>query len=469
MEQARVLIDLLEKAGHKTYIVGGAVRDKLLGIAQHDIDIVTLAHPDEICAVAESNNWKSIQVGRAFGVITVVVEGQAFEVATARSDHYGHDSHRPEEVNFIRDIREDLARRDFTVNAMAMDSSGEVIDPFEGQIDLEKKIIRAVGNPMLRFAEDGLRPFRAVRFAAQLGFTIESKTLSAIPATLYRIKGLSVERVCNELEKILLAPNAGYGLDLLAETGLAGCSCTLRSHDRQEYVGLLDEILHLRGLEQNPRHHRLDAWEHTLAAVDAVPRERVLRWAALLHDAGKGTEGIRGYNKQGELADPGHARASAKIARKILSRLKVPRSVLERVVWLVENHMSLPPANRKSVVKWLKKRAWAFPSRQEMAEAVRQLLTLSRADISAGKVNPNLEAIDAIEILFTDILTKVPFYPADLAIEGKEVALNLGAGPQVKEFLNTLIERVQKGELDNDIAILRQALARRVERVDSRT
>jgi len=464
MDKAAILINELEKAGHRTFIVGGAVRNQLLGIPQKDIDLVTLGRPEDVCRVADKNNWKTIQVGRQFGIVVVIIEGKAFEVASARRESYGQDSHRPRDVSFVSDIKEDLARRDFTINAMALDSSGKLIDPFGGQRDLEKRIIRAVGDPVRRFSEDGLRPFRAVRFAAQLGFTVEPGTLEAISKTLFRVKGLSAERVYSELEKILLSPFAAYGLELLVITGLAGCTCIAHIDGKKQSVGILKELLHLYNLEQNPRYHFLNAWEHTLAAVDLVPPDPVLRWAALFHDAGKGTEGVRCLNKRGEIADPGHAKVSAVIPRSVLSRLGASRCLTNSVVWLVENHMSLPILSHKAVVKWLKKRAAVFSCRREMEEAVGRLLALCRADVSAGKVNPNPEGIDILAELFAVVLNQVPFYHGDLAISGKEVADRLGSGPQVSRFLDNLLERIQGGELANDYEELKAALENKVRR-----
>lgn len=464
---AAELMHQLERAGFKTYIVGGAVRNKLLGIPQKDIDLVTLGSPEDVCRVAADNRWKTHLVGRQFGIVVVVIDGIPFEVAAARRERYGRDSHRPEEVTLVDDIREDLARRDFTVNAIAMDSSGNLIDPFGGRLDLEQKIIRAVGDPLKRFSEDGLRSFRAVRFAAQLGFKIEPATLSAIHQTLYRVQGLSVERVYGELEKILLASNPGYGLELLAETGLAGCSCTAHNDGQQVSVGILGDLLHLRGLDQNPMYHAFDAWRHTLAVVDAVPAEAVLRWAALFHDAGKGKERVRIRNKKGKWADHGHARVSAEIAREVLARFKAPRSTSHRIGWLVDNHMSLPQPEHRAVVKWLKKRAGDFSQCQELEQAVEQLLILCRADMRAGKINPDFRRLDSLEKLFAAVLREIPFYHADLAIGGREVADRLGSGPQVGKFLDTLLEKVQNGELVNNPDKLKKSLDREYRRTIS--
>lgn len=464
MDGAAVIINQMEQAGHTTFIVGGAVRNRLLGIPLKDIDLVTLGSPEDICDVAEKNNWKTHLVGRKFGIVIIAIDGKAYEVASARKEQYGEDSHRPEKVEFVHDIKEDLARRDFTINAMALDSSGRLIDPFGGQEDVEKRIIRAVGDPVERFSEDGLRSFRAVRFAAELGFEIESETLKAIPATLFRVMGLSAERVYSELEKIVVAANAAHGLQLLIDTGLAGAICTSHREGVWRTVPILEELLHLQGLPQNPRYHLLDAWEHTLATVEGVPPEPTLRWAALFHDVGKGKEGVRGYNKYGELSDPGHAKVSAGVAQEVLSRLKAPKSMADRVAWLVYNHMSLPDADFDAVVKWLRRRSGEFGWYQEMEEAVGQLFTLCRADAAATKISDDFSWLEEIKVIFATVFKEVPFYHSDLAIGGKEVADLLGAGPQVRHFLDSLLVRVQQGELENNPADLEQALEKKFRR-----
>lgn len=458
MEKALRILEKLEQEGCPAYIVGGAVRDMLLGNDPEDIDIVALATPVDILAAARIHGWATHEVGAAFGVVVVVVEGEAFEVASARKENYGLDSHRPEEVSFVRDIKEDLARRDFTINAMAMDSKERLIDPFGGQEDLIKKTIRAVGDPVLRFREDGLRPFRAIRFAAKLGFEIEKETLAAIPGALPRVSGLSVERVRMEMEKILQAPFAAKGLDLLMETGLLGCSCVSNDGKKRESVSLLPELEHLKGLQQNPRYHHFDAWRHTLEVVANVPPELELRWAALLHDCAKGLEGVRCLNRRGELADHGHDRVGAEIAARILSRLKVPRSIGERAAWLVRHHMTLPEGELEKVKKWLVKRAPDFSSKAQLSKAVGQLLLLRRADIAGGKVDRDFSQVEVLEGLVERVLGEMPLYVSELALQGGMAAKELGAGPQVKEFLEYLLMRVQQGGLPNKTEALLKEL-----------
>jgi len=465
MEKAMLIIKALEKAGYKAYVVGGAVRNKLLGLPLHDIDILTSASPKAVEGIAAENGWVVKKVGAIFGVIIVVVDKRAYEVATSRTETYGRDSHRPEHVEYTSDVIEDLSRRDFTINAMAMDIEGNIIDPFGGQRDLKEGIIRAVGDPEERFSEDGLRPFRAIRFAAQLGFRIEENTFNAISKSLRRVRGLSVERVRDELERILLAPYAARGVDMLVRTGLASTSCCYRENGKEKQVGILPEVMHLVGLKQSPKYHTLDAWNHTLAVIDATPADLTVRWAALLHDVAKGLPGIRGLNKRGELSDHGHDRKGAEMAARILSRLKVYPQMARRVCWIVRNHMTLPEPDRKTIIKWLRRQSRRFRSQKELSQAVWQLFSLCKADIIGGMINPDFSMLNSLNRMVEEILKEVPFYESELAINGREVAEKLGSGPQVGSFLKSLLERVQAGELTNTEGDLKAALYKKVERL----
>ena len=459
------VVRALQDQGFQAFIVGGAVRDMLLGKEPEDYDIVTTALPGMVRRIAASHGWHVRETGRAFGVSMLVVRGKPLEVATARTEWYGQDSHRPAGVCFSTSIESDLARRDFTINAMAMGLDGHIIDPFGGRKDLNAGLIRAVGNAAERFSEDALRPFRAVRFAAQLGFDLDGRLLEAVPGTLHRIKGLAVERVRTELEKILLAPHVRRGLVFLVDSGLAGASCLHRIDGKEKNVPVLPELERLPGLPQNPHFHRFDVWGHTLAAVEAIPPELTLRWAALLHDVAKGLPGIRGKNKYGGLADRGHDRLGAEMAAAILSRLLLPVSRQKRVVWLVRNHMVALPCNRAVITRWLKRRSSFFTSQAELKDAVRQLFTLRYADLAAGIVDPAWHKVRGVEELKEEILEEVPFYTSELKISGGEVALALGSGPQVGRFLDNLLAMVIAGQLSNCRKALVDALARRVRRL----
>ena len=455
----------LKERGFEAFFVGGAVRDLLLGREPEDYDIVTTAPPGLVQEMAVQKGWQAKETGRVFGVMMLIVRGRPVEVATARTEWYGRDSHRPAGVSFATSIAADLARRDFTMNAMAMDPGGRLIDPFGGQKDLAAGLIRTVGRAAERFAEDALRPFRAVRFAAQLGFELDAELWEAIPKTLYRVGGLAVERVCAELEKILLAPQVSRGLDLLVRSGLAGASCRDSTKNMDGSVPILPELQRLRGLPQNPLFHRFDVWGHTLAAVAAAPPELTLRWAALLHDVAKGLPGVRGKNKYGGLADRGHDRVGAEMATKILARLLLPVSRRKRIVWLVRNHMVALPQDRSVITRWLKRRARSFASQAALQEAVHQLFTLRYADLAGGIVAPAFHKVREVEKLKDTVLAEVPFYVAELKISGGAVAAALGSGPQVGKFLADLLNRVIAGRLPNTPAALQEALARRLRRL----
>ena len=401
-------LQILNAAGYEAYVVGGAVRDMLLGIEPGDFDITTNARPEQIASVLRAAGYTLAEnLGENFGVVVAVTEGHALEIATFRNERYayGQDAHRPAEVWFCDTLQEDLSRRDFTVNAMAMDSFGKLYDFFCGQEDLKAKLLRAVGNPKQRFAEDALRMYRACRFVSQLDFTyvegndtaadvlgeydeeqtVEQNLRSAMikagkpvpadmktmgpdaqltgsldgngfgqPGTKYYLqkryvfdisqcRNLSLERVKTELDKMLLGKAAGKGLALFLSSGLANAQCRVRDKGTETFVVVLPELAHLPGLPQNIRFHCYNVWEHTLAAVDKSPRELVLRWALLMHDVAKGLPGVRGTTPDGYPNDHGHEQKSSEMAETILTRLRYPRPFVRRVRWLVAKHMRFAP------------------------------------------------------------------------------------------------------------------------------
>ncbi|WP_371374617.1 CCA tRNA nucleotidyltransferase [Sporomusa aerivorans] len=468
MNTARKIMQALATAGYTAYIVGGAVRDLLRGVQPEDIDIATNAVPEEILAVADAEGWKAVTVGAAFGVVAVVAGGRAYEVATFRSECYGADSHRPEAVTLGVGLEQDLSRRDFTINAMAMSTEGVIIDLFKGQADLAAGIIRAVGRPAARFAEDGLRMFRAARFAARFGFSLDKETFNAIPVNIGRVEGLSVERVRAEIEKTLLAGFAAQGLTIMMQTGLFAARCQVREQGRVFAVPVLEELCHLVGLIQNPRYHCHNAWQHTLAVVDLAPRKTVLRWAALLHDVAKGWPGVRTVNREGRPSDPGHDKAGAAAAAIILNRLRVERQVAERVVWLISHHLIFPAAEPPAVLKWLKRLAVSFKMENQFREAVAQLFVLHQADRLGGHTQPDIHGLNAVKEIAENLLNEVPFFVSQLGISGREIAAKLGSGPDVGQFQQNLLTRVQSGQLDNDYDALAAALSARAKRLQQK-
>lgn len=459
----RILQVLLDK-GYEAYIVGGAVRDYLLGKTAKDIDIATNALPETIRMIAQAENWKTIEIGAAFGVIVVIVGNEKFEVATYRDEAYGEDSHRPVSVSYCSSLADDLARRDFTINALAIAIDGTIIDRFNGQQDLANRIIRTVGVATLRFSEDGLRMFRAARFAAQLGFAIEEDTLKAISACLARVSGLSVERVRTEIEKTLLSDHPEKGLTVMLRSGLFDCSCRSRNRGQDMAVPILPELRHLDGLPQNPAYHYFDGWGHTLAVVREAPRDLTLRWAALLHDVGKGWQGVRILNKKGNWSDPGHDSKGAELARSILERLKLPPEEVKLISWLVGRHMQMPKPDYKAVLTWLRRLVSHFNRLEAMQQAVVLLLQLHLADRVGGHVDPGVKEWQEVETLTKEIFASVPFYPSQLLITGGDIAKMLGAGEQVRLFQQDLLTRIQSGQLENNRESLMTALMARAKR-----
>ena len=451
----------LRQAGQEAFIVGGAVRDHLLGVVPQDIDIATSAHSKEIIATAQSQGWRTIETGVFFGVVVVVVEGDPYDVAAFRTETYGEDSHRPENVSFAASLREDLSRRDFSINAMAMDEAGNIIDYFNGREDLQAGVIRTVGDPLLRFQEDSLRMFRAARFSAVFNFDIDPATLAAMPSNLYRVRGLSVERVRSEIDKTLLGRYAAKGLRVLMEQGLLNETCRARDESREENVLILPELAHLSGLAQNKRYHRLDVWDHTLSMVEEIRPHPVLRWAALLHDVAKGLPEVRRYNAEGDLIEHRHEVAGAQIAVQVAKRLRFPAYWSRSVPWLVRHHLRLPPAEIETCIRWLRRRAREFKRSVDLREGIEALLEIHRADRLAGHRDPGMPGWEQIAGVLRGILDSVPFYPDQLALTGEEIAECLGRGPAVGHFQRVLLARIQTGDLLNTQKDQLEALIKR--------
>lgn len=324
-EKASLIVQRLRNAGYEASLVGGCVRDYIMGIEPEDYDIVTSAKPDEIQDIFN----RTVAVGAAFGVVVVIVGDRKFEVATYRQEKDYRDGRHPSTVDFAG-VMEDVKRRDFTINGLLMDPfTGEVTDFVGGLEDIEKRLVRTIGKPEERFHEDHLRMLRAIRFAAQLGFTIEESTFRAINSLAHMIKRISPERIRDEITKIISQKGAHQGLELLFASGLL--------HE------LLPEVAALCGVEQPPTYHpEGDVWMHTLRIFELLPEikgtswEPVLAWAALLHDTGKvktKTEDENGIHFYG------HVKAGENIAADIMKRLRFSNADTDKVVALIHNHM----------------------------------------------------------------------------------------------------------------------------------
>lgn len=327
--------EIFESHGFEAYLVGGAVRDSLLNKDASDWDVTTNAKPEQVQSIFH----KVIPTGIAHGTVTVHFMGKEIEVTTYRCEEGYSDGRHPDNVSFTSNLHEDLSRRDFTINAIAASlKNGEIIDPFNGQKDLEEKCIRTVGSASDRFMEDGLRPVRAIRFSSQLGFTIEQETLKAIsnPEIQEKIKSISMERFRDELVKILKSPVPSIGLKLLEQTGI------LKS--------FIPELIECRGCKQQDIRgfHDFDVLDHIFYTVDGTPQEaETVRLAALFHDIGKRhTKTIENYEhpeNSGNFVEiihfHKHDMVSAEEAVPILTRLKFPNSLIKDVTHLIRQHM----------------------------------------------------------------------------------------------------------------------------------
>ncbi|MDO5028943.1 MAG: HD domain-containing protein [Bacillota bacterium] len=315
----------LREKGYEGYLVGGCLRDFLLGLEPKDFDITTSARPEELERIFADQ--KLVKLGKAFGTIGILYEDQLVETTTFRCDGVYKDGRRPEAVSFSSSLQEDLKRRDFTINAMAMDLDGKIYDPFQGQEDLHKGLLRAVGDPFIRFEEDKLRMLRAVRFASTYDFTIEERTLAAIKAKAKDLRQVSAERIRTEVDKILLGHQPSRGLRILAETGLLG--------------QIFPDLVATLGFVQCSPYHDKDLFGHIIETVDRSPRVLHLRLAALLHDIGKVDTLTIDENGLGHFY--GHDQLGAQRAGEILKDLRYDKKTIDKVQKLIDRHMKASP------------------------------------------------------------------------------------------------------------------------------
>ena len=323
----KAVIDTLQAKGFEAYAVGGCVRDSILGRRPDDWDITTSARPLQVKEIFH----RTVDTGIAHGTVTVLFGGGAHEVTTYRLDGEYEDARHPKEVTFTASLREDLRRRDFTINAMAYNEKEGLVDLYGGMEDLQRKRIRCVGDPMERFQEDALRILRAVRFSAQLNFCIEEETWEAIKKLAPTLSKISAERICAELMKLLLSAHPDY-LRKAYEAGVTRI--------------VLPEFDRLMDTPQNNPHHCLNVGEHTLKSLCAAPAEKLLRLTMLLHDMGK--PACRTTDEQGIDHFRGHGEVSAGIAQKIMRRLRMDNDTVRKVITLIRYHdWRLEPSQRE--------------------------------------------------------------------------------------------------------------------------
>jgi poly(A) polymerase len=421
---ATKIILSLRDHGHKAYLVGGCVRDHLLQTPPKDYDVATDACPDEILR----HFPRGEKIGAHFGVILVCESPRLqVEVSTFRSDHAYSDGRRPDRVVFETDPKQDVLRRDFTINALLQDPiSGEILDYVDGRADLANRIVRAIGEPAVRFREDHLRMLRAVRFAARLDFTIERSTLAAIRQLAPLIHHISAERIREELVRILIDPSASRGLRLLDETGLL--------------AEILPEIKAMQGVEQPPEYHpEGDVWTHTLMMLDQLEhRTSTLAFGILLHDVGKPPT----FRVAERIRFDGHAEVGTEMARQILERFRFSRHDTEQVAALVANHMRFKDAQqmRESTLK----RFMRLPHFDEHLELHRIDCLCSNGNLDTWKfVQNSLSKLEETDLRPRRLLT------------GKDL---IEAGYKPGPAFSRILESVETAQLDGKIHTKEEAL-----------
>ena len=420
------LMDKLEREGFTVYAVGGCVRDTLLGQRPHDYDLCTNASPEQICNVFAK--YQLIRTGEKHGTIAVVLEHNVYEITTYRTEGSYSDNRHPDEVTFVSRIEDDLARRDFTVNAMAYHPKTGYVDPFGGQRDLQNGILRAVGDPEIRFQEDALRILRGVRFACRFRLTPEKKTYQAMKNMAPLLDNLAKERVYSELTQII---------------------CRMQSSDMLAYrdilLQVLPELAPCVDFSQHNPHHKYDVYTHTAYVLGATKADPVLRWAALLHDAGKPQTFTQDEKGTGHFY--GHAKESAQIAEAVLRRLKASAGVREQVVFLIEHHIDSLSADKALLRKKLSKYG---------AENLKNLIALQKADQAGkgtdkpdGSLDKILQSLEQLE------KEEGRLQLQDLALDGHDLmALGFEAGPALGACQKALLELVLDGEIPNEKSAL---------------
>ena len=452
------ILHTLKTAHHEAYIVGGAVRDIQMGRIPHDYDIVTSAMPEVVIEVLRTAGFTTTNVvGTAFGVVVVSCGDHTYEVATYRSEQYGDDSHRPVAVQYPSTFLEDVHRRDFTINGLALSESGQIRDEVGGLQDIALRRLCTIGSSQERFQEDALRMFRLCRFAGQLGFTIDPNTWAGIEPNLYRVEGLSLERVRVEIEKMLLSDHVDLALDALVRSHLNDQYCQQTTEGQFRRIAILPELTHLVDLPQAPEHHIHDGWRHTLTVVKAVPQNLVLRWAALLHDVGKGVEGVRGFHN-GRITDRNHDMVGAKMTREILTRLGYAKEFVNLVTWLVERHMRFHfyVTNASADLrKWMHKesRESLFRETKDLVEAMEYLHALGVADVLGGGTK-DAKPTAQYGARMVEMAKSMPVHTKDLHYDRQ---LPSQVAPYTKEVMQTVLERVQTGDIPNTPEAIQEA------------
>ncbi len=436
---AEELAERIGAAGHELYLVGGTVRDTLLGSTQHDLDFATSAPPEETERLLRGWADHVWLTGARFGTVSALKDGRQLEITTFRSDRYLEGSRHPD-VTFADDIDADLVRRDFTINAMAVRLSDQrFVDPFGGLSDLRDRILRTPTDPATSFGDDPLRMLRLGRFAAQLSATPDKATLKAAEALAPRLDEISVERIRDELDRLVCAPDQHAGWDLLCDAGLA---------DR-----FLPEIPALR-MERDPLNHHKDVYRHTLAVVQGTPADDVtLRLAALLHDIGK--PATREFHDDGRVTFHHHEVVGARMAKARLKALRYPKQVVEDVTQLVFMHLRF---HGYVDGDWTDSAVRRYVNDCGRDEQLRRLNQLTRADVTTqnrAKARRLQRAMDEFEERIARLREQEELEQVRPALDGHQIMQHLGLepGPLVGEAWSMLREaRLEEGPMSAERA-----------------
>ncbi len=436
------VIGRLNANGFEAYAVGGCIRNFMLSIEPKDFDVTTSATPDEMKRVFEG--FRVIETGIKYGTLTVISDGMPIEVTTYRIDGEYADNRRPENVTFTTKLAEDLKRRDFTINAMAYNPAIGIVDVFGGRKDLQKGIVRAIGDPDERFAEDGLRILRALRFASCYSLRIEQGTADSIHRNRRLLENIAGERIAAEMNRLL----CGNCVDVLREF--------------YDVISVfLPEFAECRGFQQHTKYHDRDVLEHIIATVGAIEAEPHLRLTMLLHDIGKPEYFTVGADGVGHFK--GHAKGSTKIAERFMKRLKYGNEITEKVIKLIETH-DIPIENRRNLIKRYLNRYGS--------DMFFDIIKVHIAD-DMGKAVQYRERIKTYEAAALEareiIAEQECFSLRDLAVNGndmKELGLE---GAQIGEALNTLLELVIDEKCENEkTALLERAAQLNIKNGDAK-
>ena len=424
------IINMLAEKGYNAYAVGGCIRDSIMNKTPSDWDICTSSTPEETLKALGKNNI--IKNGLKHGTVTVRFDGVSYEITTFRVDGQYTDNRHPSNVKFVRNLKDDLARRDFTINAIAYNDSDGLCDYYGGLDDINNKIIRCVGDPDKRFFEDGLRIMRALRFASVLGFEIEKQTADSIHTCRNLLKNISAERIMSEFSKLIVGKNAEK---ILLEYSDVFCV-------------FMPEIQSMIGFQQKNPHHIYDVWTHTVKATVNTPPEKIIRFSALFHDIGKPK--TFSVDEDGIGHFYGHTSVSAELTHKILKRLKCDNKTLEQVTTLVKMHDVMIIPEPKYVRRVLSKIG---------AEMFQKLLYIKRADSLAQNPSTLPEKTEYLqkltEVYNQEINKSEDFTLKSLAVNGNDlIQIGITDGKQIGNCLKKLFSMVIDGTLENDKTVL---------------